>query len=370
MKKGILIHASSMTCPDMLYASGFKCIDPFTYLETGGFKAVIVSQMEYGRAAREAAAGVSVVEAGSLTESRDPRRIVRAALSRHRADLWEVPCGFPYYMAEYLVSKGFQLKCRRNPFLPAREIKTPVQLADITESLRLAEKGMRKAVDEIAAAKVDAKGRLLAGKEPVTSERIKQLINVEIVRGGGTASQTIVAGGRSGADPHDTGSGPLSAGTPIVIDIFPRMESHCYWGDITRTVLKGRAPRMIMNAYRAVKEARDSSKELITDGADPGDSYRKAFAVLERHGFKTGRKDGASFGFFHSLGHGIGLDIHEAPRLYPSKKARLKSGSVVTVEPGLYYPEWGGIRLEDVVVVQEEGGPRTITEFPDFLEIE
>ena len=134
-------------------------------------------------------------------------------------------------------------------------------------------------------------------------------------------------------------------------------------------MLKGKAPAVVKNAYNAVREARDFAKTLIRPGAVPEDIHKAAAKILEKHGFHTGRNDAGDFGFFHGLGHGVGLEIHEAPRLSLRNRKPLSGGEIVTVEPGLYYPEWGGIRLEDMVFVEPTGTCRCLTECADFLEI-
>jgi len=183
------------------------------------------------------------------------------------------------------------------------------------------------------------------------------------------ASGTICAGGSQSACPHDAGSGVLYAGTPIVMDVFPRSMTSGYWGDLTRTMVKGRAPEVVKRAYHAVLEAREHAKTLIRPGAVPEEIHNAAAAMLEKRGFLTGRNDVGDFGFFHGLGHGVGLEIHEAPRLSLRNRTPLKGGEIVTVEPGLYYPEWGGIRLEDMVYVEPSGACRCLTQVEDFLEI-
>ena len=153
------------------------------------------------------------------------------------------------------------------------------------------------------------------------------------------------------------------------MDVFPRSMTSGYWGDLTRTMVKGKAPEVVKKAYAAVFEAREFAKTLIRPGAIPEDIHRAAEGVLEKHGFMTGRNDAGDFGFFHGLGHGVGLEIHEAPRLSLRNRTPLKGGEIITVEPGLYYPEWGGIRLEDMVYVESSGSCRCLTEVEDFLEI-
>ena len=210
---------------------------------------------------------------------------------------------------------------------------------------------------------------ILAQGELLTSEILRSEIDVAMVRRGMLPTGTICAGGAQAAQPHNTGSGPLRADWPIVMDIFPRSAESGYWGDLTRTVVKGRASELVRRAYDAVLSARELGKSLVKVGAIPAEIHLAAARKMEEAGFRTGRSDKADFGFFHGLGHGVGLDIHEAPRLSPRNRIPLRGGEIVTVEPGLYYPEWGGIRLEDLMYVSPDGPARCLTEAEDFLEI-
>jgi Xaa-Pro aminopeptidase len=165
---------------------------------------------------------------------------------------------------------------------------------------------------------------------------------------------TIVAGGPQSADPHERGHGPLRAGQPIVIDIFPQHMETGYWGDITRTVVRGRAPAALRAMYRAVREAQEDALRAVRPGVSGATVHRGVVATFARRGFATGVVDGKQVGFFHGTGHGVGLQVHEAPSLALAHR-RLPRGAVVTVEPGLYYPEIGGVRIEDTVVVTADG---------------
>jgi Xaa-Pro aminopeptidase len=165
---------------------------------------------------------------------------------------------------------------------------------------------------------------------------------------------TIVAGGTQAADPHEKGHGPLRAHEAIVIDIFPKHQDHGYWGDLTRTVVRGRATAGLRRMYHAVRMAQSAALNAVKPGVRCATVHRRAAAELEMRGFKTTTVDGRRVGFIHGTGHGVGLEIHERPSLGLGKD-RLKSGHVITIEPGLYYPEHGGIRIEDTIVVTHKG---------------
>jgi Xaa-Pro aminopeptidase len=188
-----------------------------------------------------------------------------------------------------------------------------------------------------------------------------------LIEDGLLAQHTIVACGEAGCDPHNEGSGPLRAGQSIIIDIFPRDEASRYHADITRTVVKGRASDMLRKMYRAVAAGQERAFALLRDGSDGEAIQRAVQAALEGHGFQSGEVNGRMQGFFHGTGHGLGLEVHELPRI-SKLPTTLRSRNVVTVEPGLYYPGIGGVRIEDVVVVTETGCTN-LTRYPKELEV-
>jgi len=184
---------------------------------------------------------------------------------------------------------------------------------------------------------------------------------------GWVPSHTIIASANQCCDPHHEGSGPIKAHTSIIFDIFPRSQKTGYFGDLSRTVVRGRASERLREAYATVEAGQELAFGLIRDGADGKEIHQKILDLFEKRGFPTGKMAGRMQGFFHGTGHGLGLDIHEPPRIALTA-ATLRAGHVVTVEPGLYYLGMGGVRLEDVVLVTENGN-RNLTGYAKFLEI-
>jgi Xaa-Pro aminopeptidase len=202
---------------------------------------------------------------------------------------------------------------------------------------------------------------------PLTSERLRAIIDTAIIQAGGLAGNTIVAGGKQACDPHERGFGVLRANEPVILDVFPRSQKTGYFGDITRTVVKGRASEALRKVYHTVARGQELAFEQIRDKVTGREVHRKVLEFFQQEGFKTGKKDGRNQGFFHGTGHGLGMEIHEAPRLGPTSTDVLRTGHVVTVEPGLYYLELGGVRLEDVALITANG-PRNLTKFEKVLE--
>jgi Xaa-Pro aminopeptidase len=279
-----------------------------------------------------------------------------------------VPGNFPLGLADDMRRRGIRVRCRPGTFFPARECKSPAEVRKIRAALRMAEAGMAAGMEALKAAGIGQGRRLMHCGTPLTSERLRAIMDTAVLQAGGVASHTIVAGGRQGCDPHEPGRGPLRAGEPIILDIFPRSQETGYFGDLTRTVVRGRATEAVRRLYRAVAEAQVLALGRMRAGAATREVHRSVEGFFDRQGYRTGKQSGRMTGFFHGTGHGLGLEIHEAPRMGGNSPGVLKPGHVVTVEPGLYYPEIGGVRLEDVAVITENH-PRNLTRFEKVLEL-
>ncbi|MBI2120109.1 MAG: aminopeptidase P family protein, partial [Parcubacteria group bacterium] len=201
----------------------------------------------------------------------------------------------------------------------------------------------------------------------LTSEMVKEVINVKLMEAGSIAAHTIVSCGTQCVDPHHQGSGPLLACESIIMDVFPRSSRSRYFADMSRTAVRGKASEKLKRMYRAVKEGQDIAFRQIRDGADGMKIHEAIVKYFETCGFRTGEIGGRMQGFFHGTGQGVGLDIHEPPRISRGRDI-LRAGQVVTVEPGLYYLDAGGVRIEDMVLVTKTGY-KNLTRFPKVLEI-
>ncbi|MDD3885274.1 MAG: M24 family metallopeptidase [Victivallaceae bacterium] len=368
-KNARLIVASGEECSDMRYAAGFSTPDEFIWFAAGGHRGVVMSPLEFNRATRQAAPGVTVHADAEFSTTGNRVEEILALAAKFGAEGFEVPGDFPLALADRLRVAGIAINAADGVFFPEREFKSKLEVSMIVRAQRIGEAGCRRAFDVLREATVRGDGVIVWRGAVLTSEILRAEIDVEIVRMGGLPTGTICAGGVQSSQPHNTGSGILMADAPIVMDIFPRAADTGYWGDLTRTVVKGKAPSLVKRAYDAVLSARELGKSLVGVGANPGEIHRRAAKSLEKAGFLTGRDEHGDYGFFHGLGHGVGLDIHEAPRLSPRNSQLLRGGEVVTVEPGVYYPAWGGIRLEDLMYVAPGGAALCLTELEDFLEI-
>lgn len=325
-----------------------------------GKKYLLAPLMEAARARRMAANRVEVVSPAALGLKARKKNVfsewILALLRRLSVNSVNVPNDFPLGLAERLRRRGIRVRAVPDKPFPERAIKSETEIAMIAMSQRAAVRAMRLAAKMLARSDVDRRGALRLDGRELTSELMRGAIDNELFKLGKSPGGTIVSCGAHSADPHERGSGPLRACEPIVIDIFPFDRDNGYWGDLTRTFVKGRAPPALAKMHGAVCAARAVAFARIRAGAGAAAAHNAVKREFERLGFETGVKDGGAFGFIHGLGHGVGLEVHEAPSLSPSGAgSRLKAGNVVTVEPGLYYPEIGGVRVEDTVVVRAKG---------------
>jgi Xaa-Pro aminopeptidase len=295
-------------------------------------------------------------------------KVIRLILEEKAIRRVLVPQNFPFGLAEDLRSAGIRLIPAPAGFFPQREQKSSGEVRKISAALMMAEVGMAEAMQVLHASKIGRDRKLLYRNVPLTSEKLRAVIDTAILQASGLASHTIVAGGKQACDPHESGYGPLRAHEPIILDIFPRSQKTGYFGDITRTVVRGRATEAVRKLYDTVLRGQLLAFKQMRPGVATQAVHQAVQLFFEQQGYKTGKRNGRMQGFFHGTGHGIGLEIHEAPRTGLNSAGELKPGHVVTVEPGLYYPEIGGIRLEDVALVTRNS-PRNLTRFEKVLEL-
>jgi Xaa-Pro aminopeptidase len=372
VKTARLIVADSDHDANMLYATGIFVPDPFIYFEIAGKKHIVMSDLEFDRAKKSA----TVDRVLSLTRYQNqlkraglkaPRLsdIVNAVLHDYGVLAVEVPNNFPIGIAKK--PRRIRVTVKPDPFFPERERKSRAEIRKLSHAIALAERGMAAAINALRMSRIARDGTLRWRGTKLTSEHLRGLANATIAGLGGTSTQTIIACGNQACDPHETGHGPLRAHQPIIIDIFPRDNETGYWGDITRTVVRGRASESIKRMYEIVRQAQQTAFNKLRHGVNGHEVHAAVQKLFRENGFETGRRNGRMRGFFHGTGHGLGLEIHETPRV-SAIDTTLRAGNVVTVEPGLYYWGKGGVRLEDVVVIRKNG-VRLLTGFPKKLEI-
>jgi Xaa-Pro aminopeptidase len=364
-----LLYADTEHSADALYFGGVGVPDPFLAFGARGRKYAAVSALEFSRVKRQSDFDVVLPLETYLQQARQawpgqkvgPAEVMALLAKELGQKRFTVPEDFPAGLCDRLRRLGLVLAVAPGPLFPERTVKTAAEAAAIREGNRCSALGLAAAERVLRASRIV--GRSLRYRGAVlTSERLKFAIESACLEAGAISAHTIAAGGDQACDPHESGSGPLRPHELIVVDIFPRVQATGYHGDMTRTFLRGRASEAQQALVAAVRAAQKAALRAIRAGVEGRAVHAAAVARFAAAGYETKRSRGRSVGFFHGTGHGLGLEIHEPPRLGATAEGRLPRGAVVTVEPGLYYPGLGGCRIEDVVQVTS-AAPKLLSRF-------
>ncbi len=347
--------------------------DPIIFLLDGKHSTILLSDLEIDRGKREARADeiLSLSEfnqqhEGALGKKPTLGDTAVAFLKSRKVRHAVVPPSFPLALANKLAAGGIKLEPADGHMFPARQQKTAEELKLMRRALQITEAGMARGIEILSSSDIGKGRRLIWGGKPLTAERMRAEIDSAILHHGGLPMNTIVAGGDQGCDPHERGHGPLKANDLIILDVFPRDARSGYFGDLTRTVLRGTATDAQRKLYATVERGQKMGLDQMKPGANGEKIHDAIKQYFTASGYPTEKNaDGRWTGFFHGTGHGLGLDLHELPRFQAGK---LKANQVFTVEPGLYYPGIGGVRIEDVAVVTPKGG-RLISKMEKRLEV-
>jgi len=368
-----LLISESERGADMLYATGFRAPDDFVYLEHHGKKIILLSDLELDRGRREARVDevmswsclAKEVESELKKEPSDIQ-IIAAFLKKQHAFHVIVPHNFSLSRARSLEESGITLETKTGLFFPQRAIKTSEEIKFLERAMHITETGMARAMEILKESKIGKNYELLWHRKPLTSERLRQEIEVTLYQAGGIPQgDSIIAGGLQACDPHERGHGILYAHQMIIIDLFPRDAKSGYYGDLTRTVVRGKASQAQYHLWNTCLEGQEIALTQIKPKASGKKIHHTVEQFFTKKGYPTKQKEGRWSGFFHGTGHGLGFELHEEPRF---GKAILKVGHVFTIEPGLYIPGLGGVRHEDVITVTPSGY-QLLSKFPKTLEL-
>ena len=370
----VLMYADTFRSPELRHEVPLGIPDPFLYAERDGVKHIQISSMEVPRLAALGLFelhpgeeyGVDELIAAGLSYPEIRAELVLRAVKSIGVTSAVVPETFPLWLADRLRGEGVELTVDGDFFDARRRVKTAAELAGMRRAQQAAEAGMDTVRDLLRRATANGDGLELDG-EPLTVERVKSAMSQTFAAHGTTAAEFIVAPGAQGAVGHDMGSGPIQAGVPIVVDIWPRDNESFIFCDMTRTFVVGDVPDDVREWHRLCKEALDRAISEIKDGADGRAIFDGTCEIFEGAGEPTQRTKEPgkplSNGFFHGLGHGVGLEVHEEPGMGLASKRPLMAGDVITVEPGCYRQGYGGVRLEDLVLVTARGA-ENLTHYP------
>lgn len=360
MSEPLLLVGESTTNQNLFYTTRFLAGDPFLYVEGGGASTVVVPAMEVGRARQDSS--VEDVRAFNdlgyvelYRQYGDSRRALAEVAVRLLRELGvravRVEPTLPLLFADTLRAEQIELVIDARMIVEQRRCKSREEIAAIEAAQGKTERALARAIALIEGSEEHA-GCLRFNGVPLTSERVRAEIETDLLRENLVSEvEPTVAGGPAAADPHARGHGALRWGEAVVMDIFPRSRSSRYCADITRTVVKGEPSDTVRAMYEAVMLAHGTALSLVRPGANGADIHRAVLDVFREAGY-DGRPERPSMP--HGTGHGLGLDLHEAPRL-GEIDVELMEGEVITVEPGLYHPEIGGVRVEDTIVVTGDG---------------
>lgn len=375
----VLIYADTIRSPELRHEVPAEIMDPFLYAEVDGHRYAVVSHLEVETVSK-AAPDIEVIQPEQLGwdelierhedwEDAEQELVVRACRRMGIADAM-VPASFPLELGDRMRAAGIELAADHRAFEQRRRAKTESELTGIGRAQRAAEAAMTAAAGLLRRAE-PANGALNVDGEVLTSERLKAAIYDALSSHPVSCEEPIVAHGPQGAVGHERGSGPIAPSEVVVIDLWPQdTESACF-ADMTRSFLVGEVPEEIGRWHSLCEQALARAKEAIRPGANGRDPFELVCELFGQHGYPTqlSKEAGSTLreGFNHSLGHGVGLQVHEAPALGRTRGYELVPGDVLAVEPGLYHPDIGGVRLEDLVLVTEHGC-ETLTSYPYALE--
>jgi Xaa-Pro aminopeptidase len=370
----ILIYGDTVRSPELRHEIPLTVPDPFLYAERDGTRHVYVSSLELAR--------IREVDGIDAHPNEDAGLDDLIASGMHREDLYKplvlnavralgiesatVPTTFPLELADYLRSEGIELKPEREFFARRRRVKSQTELDGIRRAQRACEAAMDAARELLRAATPGESGLEVDGK-PLTSEWLKRRIGEVFTEHDMIADEFIVSHGAQSAIGHEMGSGQIQANEPIIIDLWPRDRETSCFADMTRTYVVGEAPPALVEFQRLVLQALEEAIAAIEPGVPGRDVFVGTCKLFQENGYRTPltKEPGEVLedGFKHGLGHGVGLEVHEEPGMGMASRDPLEAGDVVTVEPGLYNPGFGGCRLEDLILVTADGA-ENLTDYP------
>src|SRR2546423_5722164 len=385
MKNGapLLFYGDSYRFPDIYHSIRFLAPDPQIVLEHDGEIVMLTNSLEEGRARKQSRAtkihnvdefGSQELIAGGAKPTDETATVIERFLASLGVTRVTVPSYFPLGLADTLRAKGIELEIADQDGLERRRrAKRDDELAALEATQRATEAAWQLGVEAIARSTPAPNGVLMLDGAALTAERVRAIVEGALLERGCLAESTIVAPGPQAADPHMIGSGPIHSNQAVVMDIFPQHKETRYWADMTRTVSKGLPGPEIVKMYEVVRQAQDAGIAALRPGITGREVHELVEDVIFAAGYDTLRtgqkhdpKDPVTRGFIHGTGHGVGLEIHEAPTVGRRGTSPLAVGDVVTVEPGIYDPAIGGVRLEDMLVITADRS-RNLTRAPRQL---
>jgi Xaa-Pro aminopeptidase len=370
----VLIHGDTMRSPEMRHEVPVPIPDAFLYVEKDGRRVVVLHSLEIPRVREDAPEleilpweqlGLDELFAQGLIGWEVELELCVRACRELGIERVVVPPSFPLGHADHLRANGIEVAVERELFNDRRRAKNETEIAGIRRAQRACEAALDASRELLRRAQPNGAGLEVDG-EPLTCERIKRVIEDVFADHDVEGSDMIVAHGPQTAVGHNMGSGQIAPNEPIVFDLFPRDKATGCYSDMTRTYVVGEPSDEVKEWHALVKRALETSTAGLMPGVNGRTLFEQVCEQFQEAGYKTQlNKDPGEVledGFFHSLGHGVGLEVHELPSLGRSGQ-ELVPGDVVTIEPGLYRSGYGGLRLEDIVLVTDDGY-EVLTDYP------
>jgi len=369
-----LIYGISHYNANLFYATQYHAPDAYLFLLHNGRKYMIMKQLEYDKAKRLAKVDEIIRlepfwqrTGKSIPKSDYDIDVIDEVLKEFGIKTFQVPEMSSLLLVDELRKKGYTIEGVEDPFFPERQRKTKEEKKHIETSQKAAY-GAMDLVENILRKSRVRNGRLIYRNKTLTSEVLRAEIGIYLLSRGCLANDPIIAGGVQGCDPHERGTGPLKANQSIIVDIYPSSIKTGYYGDTCRTFCKGKASDALKKLYATVLDAQLACLKKIKAGVNGRTIHEANQKFFESKGYKTEEKKGRMQGFFHGTGHSLGIEPHEEPARINRRDYTLEEGNVLSVEPGLYYPDIGAVRIEDLVYVTKTGCD-VIGKYPKKLEI-
>jgi Xaa-Pro aminopeptidase len=365
----VLIWGASELSPELRHEVPVAIGDPFLYLETDGRRAVVTNPLEEGRLAHAAPElerlladelGRDELIAAGFSSSELEREVCLRAVRALEIREAVVPLGFPLALADRLRAEGIVLTPAEAVFAERRRHKTEHEMAGIRRAAHAAVEAVRAAAGMLRESELRG-GALWHDGERLTAEAVRTRIREACGRAGALAPPDVMVKpmGPDALIGHYPGSGPLPADTPILIDLWPQDEESGCWADMARTFVRGTVNDAVGEIHAVVTRAHERALAAVRPGIRGMELYGLACEVIEAAGYPTGRTKPPGQplreGFYAALGHGVGLEVHEPPNLGRSGSQPLIAGDVIAVEPGVVDRAVGGTRVEDLLIVTDDG---------------
>jgi Xaa-Pro aminopeptidase len=364
----VLLYGDTIRYPALRHEVPLEILDPFLFVAHDGRVSVLTNSLEAERISKvlpdaelllmEELGFFELLEEGMPRDEAELETVTRAA---ERWDIGEavVPGDLPVAVADRLRDAGVRIDVDTRTVDARRRVKSPAELAGIRRALRAAEAGMAAAESLIRGAD-RANGRLVRDGEPLTAEAVRAEIRAACAAAGAPAPPDIMVVSALSGGGHDPGSGPLPADLPIVVDLWPRDEKSGCWADMARTFVAGHISSEVATLRDVVREALEAARAAARPGIGGQALYDVAAEIIERAGYPTQRTrvpgEQLTHGFYFSLGHGVGLEVHEPPVLGLASGETLVAGDVVAIEPGIEGLDGiGGVTFEDLVLITDDG---------------